>query len=249
MRSSSSRDSSENSGTRESSSTDSPGLIGPPPRGELFRAGGLTGFAPIRGAVLIALPARPDGRSAAWAGAPRAAVDRAWRAAGLEPVAHEGGGLDHEAPKLIVAQVREATPRIDPGRPAALALVDVSDTGQDPLVEEHLTDLPRLIRPAQCRDTGRCVELRREHVRAEGAQARIRAHLPLRPRAVSLDRLHVSCCEYDPGTAMAGALLGGNDPPRPAHAEMGVKDEIGVEMKQEMLALRLDLGHRRPDEL
>src|SRR4051812_46952318 len=98
MRSSSPRESSENSGTRASSSIDSPGLIAPPSRGDYpaGRVRPLTRRAPVRRSVGIALAAGGDSIPASGARLPGAAIDGPRRAAGLDSVAHERGGLDDD---------------------------------------------------------------------------------------------------------------------------------------------------------
>ena len=130
----------------------------------------LTSRAPRRRAVVVALAAGADRRSAARARPSRAAVDAVAAGAHRRRRAlscMRGRTARSMREDLVVGHVRRPSPRIHARLPAGLALPDVPDAGDRPLVEQRVADRPRRVVLAQAAQDARLVELRREDVRAQ----------------------------------------------------------------------------------
>ena len=91
--------------------------------------------APVGGPVVVALAADADRAMAVRAAAAVGAVDRAWPAPLRDRDPHHVLVLAHDELELVVAQVLDLAPRVDPGAEQRLVADRVADPGDDLLVE------------------------------------------------------------------------------------------------------------------
>src|SRR5262249_29188334 len=155
------------------------------------------------------------------AGPAHLAVDEPARTPTVEGLLHQPLRFVQHTLQLLVGALRHEPPGRDTGLPERLRLPHIAYTGNDTLVEQHVAELPALVRGAQPGAT----DALREDVRPEpgGAPA-----LELQDGTVPENRLVLRPAQDEPGTA--GALrTGRNDAPAAAHAQVAAHDDAAVE--------------------
>ena len=152
--------------------------------------------------------------------------------------------------QLGVFQGSEGAPGIDGRSEATLALVDVSNARDQALVQQCLSHGAILAGASKGRDPGRSLEGRIHQIGAQRREPRIGSQLAfgsqIKTGAAELCGLDAAIGrEHHPRGAQGSAPLrpGGSHLPRAVHAEVGVKDETGLEMNQQVLAPGLDPFH------
>lgn len=150
---------------------------------------------PVGGAVGIALAARAQPRSAAPAGLARAAVHPVGMTTADDGRPHQLACTVEHGVQLWLCETCDRPPGIDAGGEAAFALEDVSDPGDEPLVEQGVADLAVGGGGAQSSGDLGGVEILGEDVGSESRQGGIESESARREhaqrRAAELNRLRV----------------------------------------------------------
>jgi hypothetical protein len=103
----------------------------------------------------------------------------------------------------------------------------VSDPGNETLIEERLADEAGLLDPTKTYDQLADVRLVGEEIRPEAAS---RSRVERQHRAVPLRRHPLTPREHQPRTAPPWHIVGARlDPPAAAHAEMASNDDASLE--------------------
>ena len=107
------------------------------------KASGLTGRAPVSGAVVITLASRADSAAAAGTRATAFPVDPSGPTAGFDPACHLVSGNPEYPVDLSTLKGPNSPPWVNACLEARLGLEDVSDAGHQPLVQQGLAKLDR----------------------------------------------------------------------------------------------------------
>ena len=126
---------------------------------------------------------------------------------------------------------------------AALDLPQVADAGDRALVEHGVADRPRRVVLAQAAQEALGVELGREDVGAEPAEALVEARArlghQLEHRPVELHDRAPSPPQHEPGGA-GRAPRAVEHAPRAGHPQVRVDREVALEAQEQVLAVRVD---------
>src|SRR5205814_9422672 len=167
-----------------------------------------------------------DSRPATGTRAADFAIDLPVLATHFDRGVHQAGGPGESVAKLFVGDVAQGPPRRDAGTPERLRLPEISDPGNELLVEQRVPDRAVLVLAAQV--LGHCVEVRRvgEDVRPE----------PLEPAAVQLEhrtvpehRFVLVPTEHEPGPPDTPLAAGRRYSPAARHAQVAAQYEPSVE--------------------
>src|SRR5919197_2584525 len=191
--------------------------------------------APVRGAVLLSLPAGLDGRAAAATAVASALVDGAPLAAGLDRGGHQLVSSFQDRPELVARGLGDGAPWRDARLPKRLRLPDVADPGDETLIEQGIPDLARRV-AADVRDDRLQVRRLREDVRTETADGAV---VELQHRAVPQHGLALGAAENEPGAAEE-LRTSSLQPPAPRHAQVAPQDDATLEPEEQVLSRRLD---------
>src|ERR1044072_1271206 len=188
--------------------------------------------APVGAAVGVALAARGDRSAAGGARPTRAAIDGGARATPGDRLLHQTAGGAERFAQLLVGELDDRPPGIEPGGEAGLALEDVADAGDQPLVEQGVAQSAVGL-GAERPDDSIGVEAGGEDGGGPPRQPRggpqVGGAQPPQRRPAELDGLHFFVPEHGPGGGprLAPALSPPAHLPRTAHAEGAVEDEGG----------------------
>ena len=158
---------------------------------------------------------------------------------------HQTAERIEQSLEVGVRQVGHSAPRVKRCRKASLALEDVAHPGHHPLVEQRFPHGSSLAARSEGRDPCRGLELRIEEIGAQRCHPWVGSQLTLsaegQPGTAELRRFGGGTRQDDPGPPTWTPPLGPElvNLPRPAHSQMAVQDQIGLEMEQQVLALRL----------
>ena len=198
--------------------------------------------APVRSPCAVALPKRANRLAAARARASRPAVDPPRRPFAVDRLAHQATRLEKCRAKRVVREIADRCPRRDARVPQRLRPPDVSDPGDDALIEQRVADLTSRIAASQaCEDP---VEVGRvgEDV---GSEPGARARVELEDGTVPEDGLEFVPAQQEPRPTGA-ALTAGTDAPSPGHPQVASDGHPALEAKEEVLPGRLDREERQP---
>src|ERR1700674_649614 len=197
-------------------------------------------------AGLVSLGSDSNRRPAAGTWAPATAVDRVALARNRrdEGGAHQAAGGQVKLAKPRVIELGGRHPGVQPERPERLTLIDVADTGADPLLEQQLSEGGRL-RPARALDDGIQIEGIDQDIRPEVGYGCLGIANQLHDWRGEADRNHVIEAEHrgGPPFRLAPALARPIHMPRPGHPHVRVERDPALEPHEEMLAVRLDGFH------
>jgi hypothetical protein len=204
------------------------------------KASGLTGRAPVSGAVVITLASRADSAAAAGTRATAFPVDPSGPTAGFDPACHLVSGNPEYPVDLSTLKGPNSPPWVNACLEARLGLEDVSDAGHQPLVQQGLAKLDRAhgsnigARPCDLFRTAK-------DVRSESGQTGIPRQLDRsdqsQSRATELDHFQIAEIDHKPGrpARTAPPLTWPVYVPPAVHAHMGVKDEFRREVEKQVL--------------
>src|SRR5207302_7310636 len=113
---------------------------------------------------------RADRHTAARTAMSLPAIHPCTRRYAVEPVLHQPMRLREHAVKLLVGDLRERMPRRHSLRPETLDLPDVPDAADEPLVQQRVAGLARLVDAAQVVQHRVEVRRPREDVRTDAAR-------------------------------------------------------------------------------
>ena len=130
---------------------------------------------------------------------------------------------------------------------AALDLPHVADPGDRALVEQRVADRARRVVLAQAAQEALRVELGRQNVRAEPAEALVEARArlghQLEHRSVELHDRSLAAPQHQPGGARRRAGAPSSTRQAPRHAQVRVHRQVALEADEQVLAVGIDRRH------